>query len=92
MPLDFVQLELAVPLYQIGLLLFISTLTLLFGRIRLSLIVNYLFTLHWGYILNRDILVGQGLESLNAFAVAYFGFGIAIVLLATLGFLAASSH
>jgi hypothetical protein len=92
MSLEFVQLDLAVPLYQIGLLLFISTLTLLFGRLRLSLIVNYIFTLHWGYTLNRDILVGQGLESLSAFTAAYFGFGIAIVLLAVLGFLAASNH
>jgi hypothetical protein len=90
--MDFILLELAVPLYQIGLLLFASTLALLFGRIRLALIVNYLFTLYWGYVLNREIFVGQGLEGLNLFAVAYFGFGIVIVLMAVLGFFASSHH
>ncbi|MDI6797255.1 MAG: hypothetical protein QMD09_09930 [Desulfatibacillaceae bacterium] len=92
MSLDFIQLELAVPLYQIGLLLFASTLALLFGRVRMALVVNYLFTLYWGYVLNREIFVGQGLEHLSAFTVAYFGFGVVIVLLAVLGFFAAAHH
>jgi hypothetical protein len=38
--------ELAIPLYQVGLLLVFSTLGLLFGRVRMALIINYLFALY----------------------------------------------
>jgi hypothetical protein len=75
--------ELAIPVVQIGLLLLLSTGALLFRRIRLALMTNYLFTLYWGYVLNRDIFGST--ESLGTFTLVYFGFGVAIVMLAAIG-------
>ncbi len=79
--------ELTIPLYQIGLLLLISTLALLFGRIKVALLNNYLFALYWGYILNRNALVGEQFENFSYFTAVYFGFGFVIVILALIGFM-----
>ncbi len=88
MELDFFyNTLLTVPLYQVGLLLLISTLALLFGRIKVALLSNYLFTLYWGYILNRNLLVGEQFENVDYFTGIYFGFGIIIALLALFGFM-----
>lgn len=81
--------ELSVPLFQIMLLLSFSTLALLFGRVKLALLVNYLFTLHWGYVFNRELLVGSNLEKIEYFHTFYFGFGLLVVILAVIGFLTA---
>lgn len=78
--------QLAVPLNQIALLLTFSTLSLLFGKLRLALLINYCFTLYWGYVFNRDSLFGVRLEGLDYFSAAYFGFGVIIVTLAMIGF------
>ena len=78
--------KLVVPLYQIAMLLVLSTLVLLFGRIKLALIINYIFTLYWGYGVNREYLIGQRIEQFNTFTLIYFVFGIIIVILALLGF------
>ena len=80
--------ELVVPLYQIAMLLAISTLALLFGRIKMALIINYIFTLYWGYGVNREYLVGHRIDQFNLFTLIYFVFGIIIVILAILGFFA----
>jgi hypothetical protein len=79
--------ELVVPLYQIMLLLSISTVALLFGKAKLALIMNYLFTLYWGYGFNREYLIGPRIEELNMFTIAYFGFGIIIVVLVLIAFI-----
>ena len=61
MPMEFFYTtELAVPMSQMVLLLICTTVALLFGRIKLALLVNYLFALFWGYVLNRDVLIGFG--------------------------------
>ena len=77
--------QLGVPLFQMMSLLAVTTVALLFGRTKLALLVNYIFTLYWGYIFNRD-LVGFP-ENVTTFTFVYFGFGLAIVILASLGFL-----
>ena len=85
--MDFLQTtQLAVPISQIALLLALSTLALLFGRLLLALSLNYAFSLYWGYILNRELLFGSNLEKIDHFNATYFGFGLAIVLLALIGF------
>lgn len=78
--------ELAIPLYQVGLLLSLGTLGLLFGRVKLALMINYLFALYWGYWLNREAVLGTGVPSLDLFTLSYFGFGLVIVVLALIGF------
>ena len=83
----FYATELAVPVSQMVLLLLATTLSLLLGRVRLALMINYLFTLYWGYVFNREYLLGQGIQEMTYFSAAYFGFGLAIALLASLGFL-----
>ena len=79
--------ELAIPLYQIGLLLALSTLALLFGSVRIALIINYMFVLYWGYWLNREAVLGKGPPALDLFTLCYFGFGLVIVVLAVIGLL-----
>ena len=83
----FMLAELTVPLLHIALLLVLNTLALLLGRVKLALLVNYLFALYWGYIFNRELLVGSDLEKLDHFTMLYFGFGAVIVVLALAGFL-----
>jgi hypothetical protein len=87
----FFVTELSVPLFHIALLLAISTLALLFGRLRLALLVNYLFVLYWGYVFNRELLVGSDLDKLDNFTMLYFGFGFFIIILALIGFLSRRS-
>jgi len=82
----FYYTELAVPVAQLVLLLICSTVALLFGRIRLALLVNYLFALFWGYFLNRDVLIQSGGE-LSYFIYIYVLFGLAVVFLTAVGFL-----
>ena len=83
----FYSKELVIPMYQVALLLGLSTLCLLFSRIKIALIINYLFALYWGYWLNRETILGKGTPSLDLFTLCYFGFGLLIVILALVGFL-----
>ena len=83
--------ELAVPLYQVGLLLLLSSITLFAGKTQVALIINYLFVLYWGYWLNRGAIIGEGAPQLDLFTVCYFGFGVLIIILAVVGFLNATT-
>lgn len=80
------ETQLTIPLYQIGLLLLMSTMALIFGRVKLGLLINYVFTLYWGYFLNRDLLLGT-MANGEYYTLIYFGGGLLIALLALLGFL-----
>lgn len=83
----FFNAELAVPLFQILILLLSSTLALLFGKVRLALLVNYIFTFYWAYIFNRDSLMELGLQKFDYYTIVYFLFGLCIFLFAMVGFL-----
>ncbi|KPJ69156.1 MAG: hypothetical protein AMJ45_00925 [Syntrophobacter sp. DG_60] len=83
----FYSTELAVPLFQIVLLLTLSTFALLFGKIKLAMLINYLFALYWGYVFNRERLLGSSLEKINYFTLIYFAFGLVIIILALIAFL-----
>ncbi|MBW1989556.1 MAG: hypothetical protein JRI97_08425 [Deltaproteobacteria bacterium] len=88
--MDFLySTEVAVPLYQIGILLSLSTVALLFRRVKLALLVNYLFTVYWGYVVKRDSLFihAQNPEMEGFYILAYMAFGILVVLLAVIAFL-----
>ena len=80
----FLTMELAVPVSQIALLLFLSTVALLFGRVKLALLVNYLFTLYWGYFLNRDMLMGAA-KDIPHFTYIYFGIEFTVPIHPTAG-------
>ena len=82
----FYATELAVPAPQIILLLMLVTGSLLFGRVKLALLINYMFTLYWGYFFNRDVLLDYA-KNVDYFVLIYFGFGFLIVIFAMIGFL-----
>jgi hypothetical protein len=82
--IDFFSVtETAIPIWQIMMLLFLSTMTLLFGRVKLALLINYLFTLNWGYLSNQKIIF-ENIEQIEYVATIYFGVG---ALLAAAGFM-----
>ena len=83
----FFSTDLTIPVNQIILLLLFSTLALLFGKIKIALIINYAFTLTWGYILNRDKLQVSEFEHPELFTILYFLFGVGIILIASFAFI-----
>ena len=83
----FYNTELAVPLFQIIILMLFSTLSLLFGKVRVALMINYVFTFYWAYIFNRDSLMGLGLNKFDHYTLIYFLFGFIIIIFAMVGFL-----
>ena len=82
----FTTTQLSIPTMQVVLLLTLSTGALLIGRLKLALLVNYCFTLYWGYVANLDLFNAGGMIGLNNYTFLYFGFGIGVILLAMIGF------
>lgn len=82
----FFSTKISIPLFQILLLLIFSTAVLLYGKVRLALVINYMFTMYWGYVFNREYLRGFGFEKIDAFSLVYLAFGLVIVLLVFVGF------
>lgn len=83
----FNQTEISIPISQMTLLLLLSTGALLFGKVKLALLVNYLFTLYWGYGVNRHYLIDSGFQQVDGYTLLYFGFGLIIAALALVGLL-----
>ena len=84
--------ELTIPMYQVGLLMVLTTLGLLFSRIKLALLINFLFALYWGYWLNRENVIGTGIPEIDAFTIGYFGFGFLMVIFVVIGFMLESTR
>ena len=83
----FLSISLTITIIQLILLMLISTISLLFGRLKLALIVNYLFTLNWAYIANRDKLMDMSSANFELYSIMYFVFGLGIVLTASFAFM-----
>jgi len=81
------ETTLEIPMIQIILLMLFSTLTLLFGKLRLALLINYIFILNWAYVLNRDLLMILAPTNFQYLSAVYFIFGILIVMIAAFSFL-----
>ncbi|MCE5263800.1 MAG: hypothetical protein LLG97_09740 [Deltaproteobacteria bacterium] len=79
--------QLTIPTFQLVLLLVLSTLALLIGRLRIALLITYGFILYWGYFLNMDLFIGSEAVKMSGYTVAYFALGVLIVLLVLLGLL-----
>jgi hypothetical protein len=56
--------------------------------VKLALLINYLFTMSWGYGLTLSYLAEYGYQDVGPFTLLYFGFGLVIAALAIVGFLA----
>ncbi len=82
----FSAIEITIPLSQLVLLLILTTLSLLFSKVKIALLVNYIFALYWGYFLNREMVVQMMGES-DTVAFIYFGLGIGVAILAGIGFI-----
>ena len=82
----FHSIEFSIPVVQVVWLLLMITTAQLFGKIKLALLISYIFTLYWGYFLNREIIVNSGNQG-EYIILIYFGFGIAVVVLAMIGFI-----
>ena len=83
----FVNTMLQIPMIQVILLLLFSTLSLLFRKLKLALLINYIFTMYWAYFLSRDHLLGMGFEKFQYITLIYFLFGLTIVMVAAFSFL-----
>jgi hypothetical protein len=84
--LEFISsVKFCAPLYQIALLLGLSTLALIFGNAKIALLINYLFTLYWAYVFDREYIVEAGTKHSLIFPWLYFGFGFVVLLLAVVG-------
>ena len=59
----FHSAELSIPLAQISMLLLLCTLALLFGKVKLALLINYMFTLYWATDLVGNICKNMGFQT-----------------------------
>jgi hypothetical protein len=84
----FTTTQLTIPVSQVILLLMLSTVALITGRLKLALFINYCFTLYWGYIANMGLFSGEEFLKMDQYTLLYFGSGIVIVLLAMIGLIA----
>ena len=82
----FYSIEFSIPVVQVVWLLLMITAAQLFGKIKLALLISYIFTLYWGYFLNREVMVNS-VNHGGYIILIYFGFGIAVVVLAMIGFI-----
>ena len=76
----------SIPFMQIFLLLLLSTGMLLFGKVKLTLLTNYLFTFYWGFGVQLEEMADFGSDALSWFSFSYVGLGMLIVTLFVIGF------
>jgi hypothetical protein len=87
--MEFFQMkEISIPIAQMVLLLLLSTGALFWGKLKLALLINYLFTLYWGYGINKDYLLGVGFNHVDGCTVLYIGFGLVVAALALISLIA----
>jgi hypothetical protein len=75
-----------IPFMQLFLLIVISTLLLLFGSLKFSLLTNYLFTFYWGFNVNFGKIDTVSINNFPLFSLVYLGFGSMVVMLVLLSF------
>lgn len=78
---------LPIPVSQVMLLILLSTIALLFGKVKLALLINCGFALFWGYISNMIHFTADSSLRFDSFTILYLGFGFCIILLAIIGFM-----
>ena len=81
------EIERSIPLFQIVFLLLFSTVAILFGKMKLALLINYSFTVYWAYFFNKDYLLDLGPEKFSYYTGIYFAVGLLMLFLAAIGFL-----
>jgi hypothetical protein len=84
----FTSTQLTIPFIQVALLLILTTVALLIGRLKLALLINYSFTLYWGYFAKIDDLSRATVTTIDNFMLLYFGFGFVVAIFAMIGLFA----
>jgi len=79
--------EVPIPVMQILLLLLITTSLLLFGKIKIALLTNYLFSFFWCFKVNFENQSLINPEASSVFTYLYLGFGVVLVILVLIGFI-----
>ena len=82
----------SIPFMQIFLLLLLSTGMLLFGKVKLTLLTNYLFTFYWGFGVHLEKMAGFDSDTISWFGFSYLGFGLLIVTLFVIAFHFTAKH
>ena len=72
-----------ITLFEVALLITLSTAANLWGRPKLGLLVNLLFTCYWVFFLNYDFTFGAFRYS--EYSIFYFGFALIIFILTIVG-------
>jgi len=75
-----------VPMLQIMGLLLLNTLLIIIRKQGWAMVINFLFIVYWGYILNMDRLMNDGGPG-GYYLGAYFGIGLVLTVFASLGFI-----
>ncbi|PIQ95518.1 MAG: hypothetical protein COV67_14440 [Nitrospinae bacterium CG11_big_fil_rev_8_21_14_0_20_56_8] len=85
--LDFLSTqEFSIPLGQVVLYAFLSSLCLVFGKHKLGILVTFSFVFYWGFIFNRENFVNLlGQSSIGLYVYALLGMGM--IVMAVIGFL-----
>jgi len=58
------EIDLQIPLWQVGIYIILISFFMLFSRFKLVLLTSCLFTMCWAFILNQDLFSTTSRESL----------------------------
>ncbi|MDX9744964.1 MAG: hypothetical protein WCX84_00400 [Syntrophales bacterium] len=79
--------SISIPLFQLMLVLVIGTLTLVIGKVKLSLVVYCTGILYWAYFRNPGLKSAEGTFQMDAFSIFLLGIGVVILFLTLIGLL-----
>lgn len=72
-----------ITLFEVALLILLNTVANLWGKPKLVLLVNLLFTVYWVFFLNYDFTFGAFRYS--EYSIFYFGFALIVFILTIVG-------
>ena len=75
------EVSVAIPAWQMALLVGMMSVFTLFGRLKLSILVTYVFVLYWGFLVYAPTFIDAAGTSTLAF-ITYIVCGLAIIVLA----------
>jgi hypothetical protein len=81
--MDFLHASEYITVFEVGLLILLNVVGSLFGRTKVVLLVNCMFSLYWCFFLNSD-LVFDAFQN-TEYSFIYFGFTLVILILTILG-------
>ncbi len=76
--------QISIPMSQMITALILITVTLIFGRVKLSLFIGYFAILFWSHIWDLPLFIEAGAGKLSGQAFLLTGFVIILILFATL--------